>query len=148
MVSGTSGHHPGHCCIAVRAWLRWWDEWLLGAPASYCRPRDLGHYEPCRRTPRVHIIESVESTPYVEAQEYGRHSIQRAAQGADIEDRVTLCERQYLRACNLRTPAEASDEAGHSGSRSSKARRFWKHGSLKCEEEEMAMETTPSPVRL
>ena len=31
MVSGTSGHHPCHCRIALRARPRRWDEWLLGA---------------------------------------------------------------------------------------------------------------------
>ena len=31
MVSGTPGRHPGHCRIAVRARLRPWDEWLVGA---------------------------------------------------------------------------------------------------------------------
>ena len=118
-----------------------------GLPASYRRPGDFGHYEPRRRTPGVQIIESVESTPDVEAREHRRHSIRRAARGADIEDIVMLCERQCRKARNLRTRAEDSDEAGHSGSSSSKARRYWKHRSLKPKEEEMAMETTPSPVR-
>ena len=116
--------------------------------ASYRRPGDLGHYEPCPRTPRVQIIESLESTPDVEAREHRRHFIRRAARGAEIEDIVTLCERQCRKACNLRTPAENSDEAGQSGSSSSKARCYRKHGSPKPKQEEMAMETTPSPVRL
>ena len=30
MVPGTSGHHNGHCCIAVRARLRRWDVRQLG----------------------------------------------------------------------------------------------------------------------
>ena len=54
MVSGTSGHHPGHCRIAVRAWLRRWDELLLGAPRHWHRsagegyppPREIGRYQP------------------------------------------------------------------------------------------------------
>ena len=31
MVSNTPGRHSSHCCIAVRARLRRWDEWLAGA---------------------------------------------------------------------------------------------------------------------
>ena len=30
VVSGTSGSNLGHCCMAVRARLRRWDQWLLG----------------------------------------------------------------------------------------------------------------------
>ena len=71
-----------------------------------------------------------------------------AARGADIEDIVTMCENQCRKACNLRTPAEDSDEAGHSGSSSSRARRYRKRGSPKLREEDIAMETTPSLVRL
>ena len=118
-----------------------------GLPASYRRLGDLGHYEPCPRTPRVQIIESVESTPDLEAREHRRHSIRRAARGADIEDMITLCERQCRKACNLRTPAEDTDEAGHSGSSGSKAWRYRKRGSPKPKEEEIAMETTRNPVR-
>ena len=40
------------------------------------------------------------------------------------------------------------DEGGQSGSSSSKARRYQKRGSPKRNEEEMAMESTSSPVRL
>ena len=31
VVSGTPCRHPGHCCIAVRAWLRRSNEWLVAA---------------------------------------------------------------------------------------------------------------------
>ena len=106
-----------------------------GLPASYCRPGDLGHYELRPRTPRIQIIESVESPPDVEAREHRGQSIRRGAWGADIGDIITLCERQYRKACNLTTPAEDFDEAGHSGSSSSKARRYRKHGSPKPKEE-------------
>ena len=43
---------------------------------------------------RVQIIESVESTPDLEAREHRRHSIWRASRGVDMEDMVVLCERQ------------------------------------------------------
>ena len=54
MVPGTSGHHPGHCRIAVRARLWRWDEWLLGAPRhwlesageGYPLPREIGRHQP------------------------------------------------------------------------------------------------------
>ena len=95
-----------------------------GLPASYRLPGDLGHCEPCPSTPRVQIIESVDSTADVEAREHRGHSVRRAARGATIEDIVTLCEKQCRKACNLRTPAEDFDEAAHSGSSSSKARRY------------------------
>ena len=39
-----------------------------GVPAPYRRTGDLGPHEPCPRTPRVQIVESVESTPDWEAQ--------------------------------------------------------------------------------
>ena len=96
----------------------------------------------------VQIIQSGDFTPDVEAREHRKHSIRRAAWEADIEDIVTLCERQCRKACNPRTPAEDSDEAGHSGRSSSKARRYWKRRSPKPKEEEMAMEATPSRKRL
>ena len=38
-----------------------------GVPAPYRRTGDLGPHEPCLRTPRVQIVESVESTPDLEA---------------------------------------------------------------------------------
>ena len=47
MVSGTSGHHPGNCRIAVRARLRRWDEWLLGAPRPWHESAGEG-YPPSR----------------------------------------------------------------------------------------------------
>ena len=54
VVSGTSGHPPGHCHIAVRAWPRRWDEWLLGAPRhwheaaveGYPPLREIGRHQP------------------------------------------------------------------------------------------------------
>ena len=54
MVPGTSSHHPGHRCIAVRARARRWDVWLLGAPCQwreaagegYAPPREIGHHQP------------------------------------------------------------------------------------------------------
>ena len=119
-----------------------------GLPASYRRPGDLSHYEHCPKTPRVQIIESFEFTPDVEAQEHRRHSIRRAARGADIEKTIKLCERQCRKVCNLTTPAEDYDEARHSGSSSSKAWCYRKRRFLKPEEEELAMDTTPRPVRL
>ena len=65
-----------------------------------------------------------------------------------MEDIVTLCERQCRKPCNLRNATEDSDEAGSSSSNSSKARCYQKRGSPKPKEEEMAMETNCSPVRL
>ena len=38
-----------------------------GVPAPYCRNWDLGPHEPRPSTPRVQIVESVESTPDWEA---------------------------------------------------------------------------------
>ena len=54
MVSGTSGHHPGHCRIAVCARSRQWDEWLLRVPChwhkaageGYPPPREIGRHQP------------------------------------------------------------------------------------------------------
>ena len=45
-MSGTSGHHPGHCCIAVRARPRRWDKWLLGAPRNWNEAAWEGHLPP------------------------------------------------------------------------------------------------------
>ena len=53
VVSGTCSRHPGHCRIAVRARLRRWDEWLLGAPRhwhesageGYPPPGDIGRHQ-------------------------------------------------------------------------------------------------------
>ena len=39
-----------------------------GLPAPYRHTGDLAPHEPCPETPRVQIVESVESTPDLEAQ--------------------------------------------------------------------------------
>ena len=57
MVPGTSGHHPGHRRIAVRARPRQWDVRLLGAPCQwreaagegYAPPREIGRHQPLGR---------------------------------------------------------------------------------------------------
>ena len=54
MVPGSSGHHPGHCRIAVRARPRRWDVRLSGAPRQwheasgegYPPPRGIGRQQP------------------------------------------------------------------------------------------------------
>ena len=55
-----------------------------------------------------------------------------------------LPERQYRKACNLRSAAEELEETGSNG----RARRYRKRGSPKPAAEARAMETDPSPVRL
>ena len=45
-----------------------------GLPAPYRRSGDLGPHEPCPRTPRVQIVQSLESTPDLEAREERRCS--------------------------------------------------------------------------
>ena len=47
MVPGTSGHHHGHCRIAVRARPRRWDVRLLGAPCQWCEAAGVGYAPPC-----------------------------------------------------------------------------------------------------
>ena len=117
-----------------------------GLPAPYGRTGDLGPLEPCRRTPRVQIVESVESTPDLEAREERKCSGRRAlvGHGLDIEDLASMCERQCRKACNLRSAAEELEETGSNG----RARRYLKRGSPKPAAEARAMETDPSPVRL
>ena len=117
-----------------------------GVPAPYCRTGDLGPHEPCPRTPRVQIVESVESTPDWEAREERRCSDQRdiARHGLDMEDLASMCERQCRKACNLRSAAEELEETGSNG----RARRHWKRGSPKAPVRAEAMETDPSLVRL
>ena len=56
---GTAGAGPGRDPLSGSR----------GLPAPYRRPGDLRPHEPCRRTPRVQIVESVESTPDLEARE-------------------------------------------------------------------------------
>ena len=79
-----------------------------GVPAPYRRTGDLGPHEPCPRTPRVQIMESVESTPDLEAREERGCSERRAlvGHGLDMEDLASMCERQCRKACNLCSAAE------------------------------------------
>ena len=66
-----------------------------------------------------------------------------------MEDLVSMCERRCRKACNLRSAAEDSDEACHSGSSGARARRYRKRGSPKSAARDAgAMDTDPSPVRL
>ena len=66
-----------------------------------------------------------------------------------MEDLVSMCERRCRKTCNLRSAAEDSDEACHSGSSGGRARRYRKRGSPKSAARDAgAMETDPSPVRL
>ena len=66
-----------------------------------------------------------------------------------MEDLVSMCERRCQKACNLRSAAEDSDEACHSGSSGGRARRYRKRGSPKSAARDAgAMDTDPSPVRL
>ena len=117
-----------------------------GLPAPYRRTGDLGPHEPCPGTPRVQIVESVESTPDLEAREERRCSGRRAlvGHGLDMEDLASMCERQCRKACNLSSAAEELEETGSNG----RARRYRKRGSPKPAAEARAMETDPSPVRL
>ena len=117
-----------------------------GVPAPYRRTEDLGPHEPCPRTPGVQIVESVESTPDLEAREEQRCSERRAlaGHGLDTEDLASEYERQCRKACNLRSAAEELEETGSNG----RARRYRKRGSPKPAAEARAMETDPSPVRL
>ena len=94
----------------------------------------------------MQIMESVESTPDLEAREERRCSGRRAlvGHGLDMEDLASMCERQCRKACNLRSAAEELEETGSNG----RARRYRKRGSPKPAAEARAMETDPSPVRL
>ena len=66
-----------------------------------------------------------------------------------MEDLVSMCERRCRKACNLRSAAEDSDEACHSGGSGGRARRYRKRGSPKPTAGDAgAMDTDPSPVRL
>ena len=66
-----------------------------------------------------------------------------------MEDLVSMCERHCRKACNLRSAAEDSDEACHSGSSGGRAGRYRKRGSPKpAAEDAGAMDTDPSQVRL
>ena len=64
-------------------------------------------------------------------------------------DLVSMCERRCRKACNLRSSAEDSDEACHSGNTGGRARRYRKRESPKsAARDAWAMDTDPSPVRL
>ena len=66
-----------------------------------------------------------------------------------MKDLVSMCERCCRKACNLRSAAEDSEEACHSGSSGGRARRYRKRGSPKpAAGDAGAMDTDPSPVRL
>ena len=66
-----------------------------------------------------------------------------------MEDLVSMCERRCRKACNLRSAAEDSDEACHSGSSGGRARRYRKRGSPKSAARDAgALDTDPSLVRL
>ena len=74
-----------------------------GLPAPYRHTGDLGPHEPCPRVPRVQIVESVESTPDLEAREQRGCSGRRAlvGHGLDMGDLASMCEGQCRKACNL-----------------------------------------------
>ena len=152
---GTAGAGPGrdllYCSRGVPA-----------APTNR-RPGDLGPYEPCPSTPRVRIVDSVETTPEIGAIEEPRRSrawrtpevdargeVRHSGRGGpDMEDLVSMCERRCRKACNLRSAAEDSEEACHSASSGGRARRYRKRGSPKSAARDAgAMDTDPSPVRL
>ena len=94
----------------------------------------------------MQIVESVESTPELEAREERRCSGRRAlvGHGLDMEDLASMCERQCRKACSLRSAAEELEKTGSTG----RARRYRKRGSSKPAAEARAMETDLSPVRL
>ena len=130
---------------------------LPAAPTNR-RPGDLGPYELCPSTPRVRIVDSVDTTPEIGAIEEPRRSrawrtpevkAEEKYDIRDMKDLVSMCERRCRKACNLRSAAEDSDEACHSGSSGGWARRYRKRGSPKSAARDAgAMDTDPSPVRL
>ena len=66
-----------------------------------------------------------------------------------MEDLVSMCRPRCREACNLRSAAEDSDEACHSGSSGGRARCYRKRGSPKSAARDAgAVDTDPSPVRL
>ena len=97
---GTAGAGPGRDLL-------YGSRGVPSAP-TYGRPRDLGPYEPCPSTPRVHIVDSVETTPYIGAREEPRRSgawqtpevearreVRRSGKGGlDMEDLASMCERR------------------------------------------------------
>ena len=152
---GTAGAGPGRDLL-------YGSRGLPAAPTNR-RPGDLGPYEPCPSTPRVRIVDSVETTPEIGAIEEPRRSrawrtpevearreVRHSGRGGrDMEDLVSMCQRRCQKACNLRSTADDSDEACHSGSSGGRARRYRKRGSPKSAARDAgAMDTDPSPVRL
>ena len=152
---GTAGAGPGRDLL-------YGSRGLPAAPTNR-RAGDLGPYEPCPSTPRVRIVDSVETTPEIRAIEEPRRSrawrtpevearreVRHSGRGGrDMEDLVSMCERRCRKACNLRSAAEDSDEDCHSGSSGGRARRYRKRGSPKpAAGDAGAMDTDPSPVRL
>ena len=159
-------------------WSKYWnalsapsdDEWPKGLTEDGDKlfPKDKllvpeNPYEPCPSTPRVRIVDSVETTPEIGAKEEPRRSgagrtpevearreVGRSRRGGlDMEDLVSTCERRCRKACNLRSAAEDSEETCHSSSSGGRARRYWKRGSPKpVAGDAGAMDTDPSPVRL
>ena len=94
----------------------------------------------------MQIVESVESTPDLEAREERRCSGRRAlvGHGLDRDDLASMCEEHCRKACNLCSAVEELEETGSNG----RTRRYRKRGSPKPAGEARAMETDPSPVRL
>ena len=152
---GTAGAGPGRDLLFCSR----------GVPAAptYRRAWDWGPYEPFPSTPRVRIVDPVETTPEIGAREEPRRSgawgtpevearreVQRSGRGGiDMEDLVSMCERRCRKACNLRSAAEHSEETCHSGSSGGRARRYRKRGSPKpAAGDAGAMDTEPSQVRL
>ena len=135
---GTAGAGPGRDLL-------YGSRGVPAAPTSR-RPGDLGPYEPCPSTPRLRIVDSVETTPEVEARREVRCS---GRGGLDMEGLVPMCERCCRKACNLRSAAEDSEETCHSGSSGGRSRRYGKRGSPEpAAGDAGAMDTDPSLVRL
>ena len=66
-----------------------------------------------------------------------------------MEDLVSMCERRCRKACNLRSAAENSEEACHSGSSGGRTRRYQKRGSPKpAAGDAGGVDTDPGAVRL
>ena len=74
---GTAGAGPGRDLL-------YGSRGLPAAPTNR-RPGDLGPYEPCPSTPRVRIVDSVETTPEIGAIEGPRRS--RAWRTPEVEAR-------------------------------------------------------------
>ena len=127
---GTAGAGPGRDLL----------NGSRGVAAPYRRTGDFGPHEPCPRTPRVQIVESVEARG--ERRCAGRRAL--VGHGLDMEDLASMCERQCRKACNLHSAAEELEETASNG----RARRYRKRGSPKPGAEARAMETDPSQVRL